>query len=687
MPVARTLITGATGFIGSHLAALLVARGHDVAAILRPQTPPGRPGGPSRQPCCAPTSATAARCAARSGVDGLFHLAGTTNLAAARETVFALNVEGTRIVLEEALRAGVEPRRLHLLGRRDRARRRAARRPTRRTSGTPGATRIPTSTPSTRPRSTRCASPRAGCRLVIVNPGLRARPRRPGPLLDGDRAPLHAPRDPGLRRRHAQHRRRRGRRSRAPARRRARRDRRALHPRQPQLHPGPAVRRPRPAVRGRAAGGQAAARRGARAGAGRAAASAVCRCRRRPRCAARRCDWAFTNTKAKRELGWRPRPTRTAWRTTIAWYREHDGRALAPAGARQPLGLRIAAGALERVAPAALRGCTRWPPCTAASPDRLALPVRQGGPALRAQGIAYEQVEVPQRRARRDRGGGADRAAPRAAARARRPGDLRLAPDPRVPRLSDELRQQRSPRSALGGLSTPRSVTSALMSPAGVTSNAGLRTGVPGGVSDRPRRARTSSAAALLDHDRRPRSGSRGRSSRSGRRRRTDAGGLGRQRQAKVPTLFATSPLAATRSQPTSTASTSPAAISRPRPSRRSARGRFRAPRAHRRSAARPAAAAATRWRARSTSPPRAASSATTASAVPRPGAASAPVLQWVSIRARRPAGRRRGGPWRRWPPLLGVDAARPRRARPGPAVRGRGVHGRRAPGPPPRPG
>ena len=41
-------------------------------------------------------------------VDRVFHIAGTTNLRLSRERAFALNVEGTRIVLEEALRAGVE---------------------------------------------------------------------------------------------------------------------------------------------------------------------------------------------------------------------------------------------------------------------------------------------------------------------------------------------------------------------------------------------------------------------------------------------------------------------------------------------------------------------------------------------------------------------------------------------------
>jgi dihydroflavonol-4-reductase len=41
------------------------------------------------------------------GVERVFHLAGTTSFVLARAQVFSLNVEGTRIVLEEALRAGV----------------------------------------------------------------------------------------------------------------------------------------------------------------------------------------------------------------------------------------------------------------------------------------------------------------------------------------------------------------------------------------------------------------------------------------------------------------------------------------------------------------------------------------------------------------------------------------------------
>jgi dTDP-D-glucose 4,6-dehydratase len=55
--------------------------------------------------------------------------------------------------------------------------------------------------------------------------------------------------------------------------------------------------------------------------------------------------WAFRNTKAKRELGWRPSPHEDTIEATVAWYREREGDRVARPGARQPLQLR-AAGAL-----------------------------------------------------------------------------------------------------------------------------------------------------------------------------------------------------------------------------------------------------------------------------------------------------------------------------------------------------
>jgi dihydroflavonol-4-reductase len=58
--------------------------------------------------------------------------------------------------------------------------------------------------------------------------------------------------------------------------------------------------------------------------------------------------WAVVSTKAKRELGWRPSPHEEALEETIAWYRERDTVSVAPVGARQPLALRLAAGAVRR---------------------------------------------------------------------------------------------------------------------------------------------------------------------------------------------------------------------------------------------------------------------------------------------------------------------------------------------------
>ena len=104
----RTLLTGATGFIGSHVTRLLVERGDDVVVTVRPESSPTLLEAlPVRQVradvCDRPSIRRAMR-----DVDRVFHIAGTTRLNVPRERAFAVNVEGTRIVLEEALRADVE---------------------------------------------------------------------------------------------------------------------------------------------------------------------------------------------------------------------------------------------------------------------------------------------------------------------------------------------------------------------------------------------------------------------------------------------------------------------------------------------------------------------------------------------------------------------------------------------------
>ena len=104
----RTLVTGATGFLGSRVTRLLVERGDDVWATVRARSNTRALDELEVGTLRADVRDRRAVRRAMRDVDRVFHLAGTTNLRLPRERVFALNVEGTRIVLEEALRAGVE---------------------------------------------------------------------------------------------------------------------------------------------------------------------------------------------------------------------------------------------------------------------------------------------------------------------------------------------------------------------------------------------------------------------------------------------------------------------------------------------------------------------------------------------------------------------------------------------------
>jgi dihydroflavonol-4-reductase len=104
----RTLVTGATGFIGSHVVRMLVERGDEVIVTVRAGSRLEVVEGlPVRKVRADIRDRYAVRQAMR-GVERVFHVAGTTNFALPRREMFSLNVEGTRIVLEEALRAGVQ---------------------------------------------------------------------------------------------------------------------------------------------------------------------------------------------------------------------------------------------------------------------------------------------------------------------------------------------------------------------------------------------------------------------------------------------------------------------------------------------------------------------------------------------------------------------------------------------------
>jgi dihydroflavonol-4-reductase len=107
--VAKTLLTGATGFIGSHVARRLLERGDDLRVTVRAESP---------LEAIADLDCERVRCdvldrrqlrRALKGVDRVFHAAGMTSIHPMdAERVFEVNVEGTRRVLEECLRAGVE---------------------------------------------------------------------------------------------------------------------------------------------------------------------------------------------------------------------------------------------------------------------------------------------------------------------------------------------------------------------------------------------------------------------------------------------------------------------------------------------------------------------------------------------------------------------------------------------------
>jgi hypothetical protein len=61
------------------------------------------------------------------------------------------------------------------------------------------------------------------------------------------------------------------------------------------------------------------------------------------------------SNKARREVGWQPSHHEHTLKATNAWYREREPHRLAPAGARQPIALRVAGGTLRELGRAAGR--------------------------------------------------------------------------------------------------------------------------------------------------------------------------------------------------------------------------------------------------------------------------------------------------------------------------------------------
>src|SRR4051794_23279719 len=103
-----TLVTGATGVVGSHVARGLVGRGDDVRVAGRATSNLDALAGLDVRTTIADLTDRRAVRRALKDVSRVFHVAGSTNLRASEEALFEANVVATRVVLEECLRADVE---------------------------------------------------------------------------------------------------------------------------------------------------------------------------------------------------------------------------------------------------------------------------------------------------------------------------------------------------------------------------------------------------------------------------------------------------------------------------------------------------------------------------------------------------------------------------------------------------
>src|SRR5271156_2325419 len=107
-PSSTVLVTGASGFLGSAIAAALRARGHAIRALARPSSPRTNLNA-ADVVCEGDLRDRASLAAALKGARYLFHAAADYRLwARDPEEIRRSNVEGTRLIMEEALSAGVE---------------------------------------------------------------------------------------------------------------------------------------------------------------------------------------------------------------------------------------------------------------------------------------------------------------------------------------------------------------------------------------------------------------------------------------------------------------------------------------------------------------------------------------------------------------------------------------------------
>lgn len=351
--MARILLTGGTGLIGSHVARLLVERGDEVRVTVRASSTLEALADLDLELAKADILDRRAVRRALKGIERVFHIAGSTNLTLSRARTFAVNVEGTRIVLEEALRAGVE-RVVH----------------TSSVAAIGPAPRGSTADESQVWNAGRYAIPyldakhqaevevlrlvARGLPAVMVNPAHVLGPGDPGrsstalvrrflrrqiPLYVNGTLNIVAVEDVARGHLLADERGQVG-------------ERYILGNRNFTLDR-------LFADLGRLSGVEPPALK-LSAPAALALSGPVAWLPDAPRwmsvgLRAAALRWAFRNTKAKRELGWTTSPHEDCLEATISWYREREGARLAPPGTRQPVALRLAGGALRRAGAMAAR--------------------------------------------------------------------------------------------------------------------------------------------------------------------------------------------------------------------------------------------------------------------------------------------------------------------------------------------
>lgn len=109
MSADRVLVTGGTGFVGSAVVRALIARRYAVRALVRPGNIAGNLAGLDCQIAVGDMMDGASLVSAMSGVRFLFHVAADYRLWARNSgEIIRNNVEGTRTVMDAALKAGIE---------------------------------------------------------------------------------------------------------------------------------------------------------------------------------------------------------------------------------------------------------------------------------------------------------------------------------------------------------------------------------------------------------------------------------------------------------------------------------------------------------------------------------------------------------------------------------------------------